>query len=232
MWVSDIVKKIINSSLALVIMAVFFVAAPSVFAATTPATDPIKPAAKTTDADKADAIKKRDARLSANKLKFTVKLAASEETRLKGVCKAAQEKTVALEARAAKSDTERSKVYTAITDELTNLIPRLKAASVDTTEVEKSQSELTALIKTYTTDYAMYKVSLKDLSELDCVADPVAFKSTLETARADRVFIAKDTAAIRAYVSGALKTALKNAAAQLDTSNSNETTAPTVKENQ
>lgn len=232
MWVSDIVKKIINSSLALVIMAVFFVAAPSVFAATTPATDPIKPAAKTTDADKADAIKKRDARLSANKLKFTVKLAASEETRLKGVCKAAQEKTVALEARANKSNVERAKVYTAITSELTTLIPRLKAASVDTTEIEKSQTELASLISTYTTDYNTYLTSLNDLGGLDCVTDPVAFKSTLESARAERVVIAKDTAAVRTYVSGALKTALKNAASQLDTSNSNEATTPTVKENQ
>lgn len=166
----------------------------------------------TTAAAKAAKLKER---IALYKQKHAVNLEKAEEVKLKGVCKAAQKKVARLAARADKSGNLRSNAYKKITSSLGTLVPRIEAAGIDTTTLDKQQANLLDLVETYNTDLANYTTDLQDLSQLDCTADPAAFKSALEAARADRKKVIDDATAIRTYVTVVIKKSLHEAIVDL-----------------
>ncbi len=189
------VKRLTSLSAVIVLVGAVFLVTPVALAAeqsttqtTTTTKTTEKPAAKIAD------------RIAKYKTKQEVKLAAAEELKLKGVCKAAQVKLKKVDTATSEANTDRTKTYAGITKQIDGIITKLKDASVDTKELEANQKALKALIQQYNDDYTVFKTDLTDVSELDCVTDPVAFKSALLVAREDRLTVVKDATAIREYI--------------------------------
>lgn len=197
-------KRLVSLVASLVVLASPVAVGVSAFAATE------TPSSTTT------AIQKRDARIAAYKTKNAVKLAKAEETKLKGVCKAAQTKVTVLSDKSVKNNTARTTAYKIITDQLETIIPRLKDADIDTTDILKDQTKLEELVKTYTAKSLTYSDDLKDLAELDCQTDPAAFKAALLAARTDRPEVAKSAEAIKEYVKSNVKVSLQAAITELE----------------
>lgn len=225
-------KNSFTASGLIVTIGAVFLLTPVALAATsaTPtSTSPSAPSASTTDKTAKPAAKIAD-RVAAYKTKQVVKLQAAEETRLKGSCKAAQLKVKTLSTKSATANTERTKQYEQTATKLSKIITRISDADVDTTDLEAVKKELATKVAQYDSDYTVYKTDLADISELDCVTDPTAFKAALLSARADQLTVQASAKAIRDYVPtikeklAAARDALKQAkASDTDTTTTNPT---------
>jgi len=166
----------------------------------------------TTEGHKTTTMKERVEKLKAD---LKIKLTTVEQDRLKQRCKAAQAVVATLNTRFGKSVTTRSNAYDNLVRHLTDIIAKLKAKNVDTTKLEQEKTTLEAKISTYKADLAKYKEALSDLKDVDCVADPTAFKAALESARTAHQALVADTAAIKSYVVDTIKVTLHDIRAQL-----------------
>lgn len=174
-------------------------------------------------------------RLKAKTAELKIKLSAAEQAKLKASCVAAQAKVKTLGVNVDTGVINRGKAYDELLSHLDKIITKLKAAKVDTVELEKERTELKAKIDTFKTDLAKYKIALDDTKSLGCVADPSSFKTALETARSARTLVATDAAAVRAYVNDTIKPTLKtirttveNKKTTDESSTSDTTTTPTT----
>jgi hypothetical protein len=216
------VKKSLRMSTTVVVSGLLLLATPAALAAqtstspnsasSTPTTSDTTKTEKTTDEPAA----KLTDRLAKYKTRHVVKLLAAEETKLKGVCKAAQVKLKVTDTKTGTANDGRTKIYTGIVKQLDTITSRLKDAEVDTTELVAARKQLHALIDQYNSDYQGYKTELNDLSEMDCVTDPTAFKAALLSTRADRVTMVSDAKDIHDYIS-TVKDALTKAKQALAT---------------
>ncbi len=139
-------------------------------------------------------------RVTQYKTKQAVKLTAAEETKLKGACKAAQAKVTTLAASVDGKNTVREEIYGDVVKQLSTITARIKDADVDTKDLDAVNTELNKKIDQYKADATAFKTELADISEVDCVTDPTAFKAALLTARANRATLVTDATAIREYV--------------------------------
>lgn len=169
-------------------------------------------------ADDAATIKSRVEKL---KTDLKIKLTTVEEARFKERCKAAQGTVGALITRFGTGVIKRTKAYENLSHRLEDLIPKLKAANINTTELEQQKTELDAKIATYNTDLAAYKQALNDLKAFDCVTDPTGFKAALEAARTAHAALMTDATAIRSYVVDTIKPTLSEIRTQLQDKKSN-----------
>lgn len=205
-------KKIVNIASSSLLVLSLFIVAPVVSAATTNTTTP----SSTQNSESADTAEKTPAeRVAAYKTKLAPKLTATQEASLKIKCKPSQGISKVLAAKVVAGDTARVKVYEDITKKLTAITTGLKDADIDTKELVTQQANLAELITTYKKSVKEYTTTLADLNQLDCVADLVGYKATLETARTSRAVVAKDALAVRTYVTDTIKPALKAAQASL-----------------
>lgn len=172
--------------------------------ASTPASDGTKQSTKTLAE-----------RVAEYKTKLATQPTAAQQTTLKAKCKAAQVIGKTLATKVTASDTTRAKAYADIDATLGTIVSRLGDADADIKTLTEQQTKVKELIKTYTTDAAAYSAVLADMNTVDCVADPIAFKATLEVARTDRAALNKDAAAIRTYITDTLKPSLKTAQGSL-----------------
>jgi hypothetical protein len=147
-------------------------------------------------------------RLEKRKTELKTKLATAEKTRLAARCKAAQGKLTSAQSRATAVDTNQYNLYTKTLTHLQELNTKLKAKGVDTAAYEQQLAVLATKVQAYADDLAKYKESLKDLAELDCVADPDAFKASLETSRTLRAKLIADGKDIRSYYTMTIKPTL------------------------
>lgn len=155
-------------------------------------------------------------RLDKYKAAVQKRLDNAEKARLKLRCKASQGHVSSLEGRIKGLETSRQHVYENTTSRLTSLSDKLKAKGVDTTEYDTQIAELKTKIETFNTDLAKYHEAVSDLSQMDCTADPDAFKAALETARTLRSQVVDDGQAIRDYLSNTIKPTLKAIRQQLE----------------
>lgn len=166
-------------------------------------------------------IEKYKAESRANKVTATT---AAEKARLQTKCKASQGRVSSLKGRITGIDTSRTQVYTNLLNRLNTLDDKLEAKQVDTTTYDQQVAELTTKIETYRTTLATYKEAVSDLAELDCTADPEAFKAALATARTTRAELIADGKAVHTYLKDTLKPTLQAIRAQLATTTKQTTT--------
>lgn len=181
-----------------VLAGAFVLATPTVLAVTDAASN--TPSSSPTTAATAKLPEKLADRIAQYKTKQAITLGSAEATKLKGACKAAQAKAKSLALKAAYSTVAREKVYSDITSQLKTITARIKDADIDTKDLQEVSVELAKRIAQYKTDYASYGTSVADISEVDCVTDPTAFKVALLTARTNRATVVADTTAIREYI--------------------------------
>ncbi|MDB5163588.1 MAG: hypothetical protein JWS12_205 [Candidatus Saccharibacteria bacterium] len=149
-----------------------------------------------------------DQRIAERETQFKTTLQVTEKARIELKCTGAQTFLKTIDTRAGEIETNRTKAYSGLQSKLTDLVAKLKAQNIDTTKLE---SELTALkikVTTFNTDLAAYKQALNDLSTMSCKTNPTGFKASLESARAARVKVADDAAAIHGYVKDTIKPTL------------------------
>ncbi len=158
--------------------------------------------ATTTDGSSQKTLEQRVADYKAN---FKQSLSKAQQTTLKAKCKASQGLVSSLSGRVKGIETSRGEVYKHVTDKLASLQVKLQNKDVDTTELQAGIATLQTKISTYKTDLDAYKQDLADLSAMDCVSDPTAFKSALEATRAARLKVATDSTDIHTYVKDTIK---------------------------
>ncbi len=165
-------------------------------------------------------------RVANYKTKQAVKLAAAEETKLKGSCKAAQAKVSALTTKSTAAYTARTKLFTAITTKVTSIKSGLQDAEIETKDLETAEAAFDKAVADYKTAYETLKADLADTAELDCVTDPTAFKAALLTARADRQAMADKAKTVVESIP-AIRAALVTARQELAKASTSDTTEST-----
>lgn len=172
-------------------------------------------------------------RITEYKAALTIAPTTAQQATIKAKCKPAQAINKALITRVTATDKTRVQVYGDVTSILETIVPRIKEAKVDVESLTKQQAELTDIVTEYLTSVATYKTVLSDLDEVDCVADPVAFKATLEAARTARTVVNNSMVAVKQYANETIKPSLAEAKASLsDDTEKDAADATTTKEEQ
>lgn len=190
----------------------------AVLAVDEPATEP-KVAQNQTTAEERNA--KLKERLDKRKAELKVKLSAIQEKRVQTRCKNSQTFTTKISTRATNIEANRSQKHSTVVDRLTTLQNKLEAKNIDSAGLPAQITELKAKIAVFNTDWAAYKEAVADVSEMDCVADPNAFKASLESARASLKKVRADSADIKAYIKTTIKPTLQTIRVQVQQQSSN-----------
>lgn len=164
-----------------------------------------------------------NARLEKRKADRNTRLDFARQARLKNRCKAAQGGLSNISGRIKGLETSRSKVYENLVVRLDKLSERLKTNNLDTAELDRQLAELNNLVETFDTNLAEYSQSAADLAIMDCVADPVAFQASLETAREARALSSENAKAIKAYLANTIKPTLQQLKQQFAQNNNPQT---------
>lgn len=173
-----------------------------------------------TDAQK----KEMNARTEKRKAEAKLKLTAVQQKRIQARCKNAQGLVRSVGVKVKGVETSRTKIHANLVERLTELQTKLDAKNVDTTQLKAEIAELKVKIATFDTDLAAYKQLVADLAELDCTADPAAFKTSLDSARASLQKVRDDAVAVRTYVKDTIKPTLKSIQTQLESAENTSTT--------
>ena len=152
---------------------------------------------------------KLNKRVEDYKAKQQVRLANAEKKKIQTACKASQGHVRSLGAKTNNIKENRRKVFQELGDKLDNLITKLKAKNIDTTELETARAEMQTKAEALDQEIADYQQILSDLTDLDCATDPEAFKAALESARAQREVVAASAKDLRTYVTTNLRDVLK-----------------------
>lgn len=182
-------------------------------------TNPDTPASHTDTSAADDSLQDR---VEKRKARQETRLDAVRERRLKTVCRGAQGRLRAAEARVQGVQRRRTTVYTNLLERLENLSESLKLAGVDTTEYDKQVAELSSKISTFSQHLEEYTQSVSDMVDVDCVADPEAFQASLEAARTSRAELIKEAKEIRTYLTGTVRQTLVNIRQKLNTGSREE----------
>lgn len=161
----------------------------------------------------------RTKRIEAYRQRVTDALSQAEERRIAGLCVAAQAVVGRLQTNLDTVIENRRSRYAVVADKLNELVRKLQAAEVDTTELEAVIAELDALADTVVEAVTEYQTTLTDLAEMDCEADPSGFKAALSAAREQRAEIITSAQGVRSYFVDTIKPLLQTIREQLVASN-------------
>ncbi len=171
--------------------------------------------AQTTEPGSRSSPEELRARLQERKDELKLRLSNAQKTRLQARCKNAQGKLSAVEGRIQGIETSRNEVYGNLVGHLTELSSKLKAKGIDTSQLDMQIVQLEERIAAFKTEFAEYKQAVADLAEMDCEADPEAFKAALEDARSHRKTLHETGQNIRKYVTETIKLTLAVLRAEL-----------------
>jgi len=185
------------------------------------AQEPIDPTITTQQTDSEeepssdDSVTKREERLARYKEKLEERLSAAEERKIRNSCKAAQVITGKLAQNADTVRAVRERAYTQVNEKLTNLVEKLQAASVDTTELEAAIESMAEITEEFFAAMEEYQTAIDDLSAMDCEENPEEFKAALEEAKRLRVTVISSSQSLRKYANETLKPILQSIRAEL-----------------
>lgn len=182
-------------------------------AAPTPATPPPGSTAQTNMPD--DSKLTLQQRLEKRKSEQNIKLSAADQVRLKQRCKSAQGQITSLDARLKGALAARNQAYDEVVARLEKLAASLKDNGGDAGALTNAINDLRVRVEQFKTNGRNLELLMSDLAAMDCAADPLAFKSSLETARAQIVKIAKSTQDIHAFINNDVKPKLQQLRASL-----------------
>ncbi len=154
-------------------------------------------------------------RIAKFKTDFKVSLTSAQQSKIKLRCTASQTTVGSLNVKFSDKVKVRTQAYTELGKHLSDIITKLKAAKIDTTQLQDQKTVLDTKISNYKTDLDKYTQALSDIKSVACVSDPAAFQAALDAARAAHQTLTTDAADIRSYVTGTIKTTLKTLRTQL-----------------
>lgn len=170
----------------------------------------------TAEADPATQEKQRAERITKHKAEIKTKLTTVQQKRVQSRCKNAQTQLKVVTDKAIKTQANRDKIHTDLITKLTNLEVKLAASGVDTAEFKAQIADLQTKIDTFKSDSATYIQAAQDTASLDCQADPVGFKASLDASRASLKKLQADAVAIRTTFAQEIKPRLAAAKAKLE----------------
>jgi len=173
----------------------------------------------------------REKRVEAYKDKLRTNLNQSEQNKLKATCASAQGNIKSLTSRINNFSSKRATVFENLKTKMTNLLTRLETSGVDTSSLLAPLTGLQTQVQDFSTDLDDYQIILTDLSEMDCTADPTAFKAALEEAREKRVELKQQTDTIKAYFAETIKPILQTIKSDLMTKTESTTSSETAGDN-
>ena len=156
-------------------------------------------------------------RVAKRKTELKTKLTTVQQKRVQSRCKNAQTLLKVTIEKATKVQANRDKIHADLLNKLTNLETKLVASGVDTTELKAQITDLQTKVNTFKTDSAAYIQAAQDTAATDCQTDPVAFKASLEDARATLKKLQVDAVAIRTTFAQEIKPRLADAKSKLET---------------
>ena len=155
-------------------------------------------------------------RVAKRKSELKTTMTTVQQKRLVSRCKNAQTLLKVTVDKATKIQTSRDKIHTDLLDKLTKLEAKLATSGVDTTELKAQIDALKVKIDTFKADTTAYLQAAQDTADLDCQADPVGFKASLEAARASLKKLQADAVAIRTTFAQDIKPRLAAAKTKLE----------------
>lgn len=164
----------------------------------------------------------RQERIKSLKDKSTERINASEIRRIEARCVNAQQKLTNLSVRLGDSLERRTVAYQNITSRLNELLLKLQVAGVDTTELELAVNEMTSILNESIASADNFVQNLSDVTEVECVSDPEAFKLLLDEARQRRVEIVSFQSEIQAVKNEKVKPILQSIRESLSPESVNE----------
>lgn len=170
----------------------------------------------TTEPDTATQEKQRAERITKHKAEVKTKLTTAQQKRVQSRCKNAQTQLKVVTEKAIKTQANRDKIHTNILTKLTNLEVKLATSGADTTDFKAQIADLQTKIDTFKSDSATYIQAAQDTAALDCQADPVGFKASLDASRASLKKLQVDAVAIRTTLAQEIKQRLATAKAKLE----------------
>lgn len=179
-----------------------------------------KAVATTADSDKTTVVDpaKIKERADRRAIDFKIKLDKTQETRLKFRCKASQAVLVKAKARSVEIKTRRLQHYSNVSEKVAGLVEKLKATGANTDELSAAQALIAPQVLALSTAFTEYQQALDDSINIDCVTYPIAFKASLEAARAQHELVGKAYIALRKAISDNLQPALVNAKKTIESS--------------
>ena len=104
---------------------------------------------------------------------------------------------------------------------LNKLQTKLSGQGVDTTQLAAEITALKEKIDTFNNDLGAYRETLSDIANMDCEADPSAFKASLDQARESLKKVHADAVDIRTYVKDTIKPTLQTIRSGLENAETN-----------
>lgn len=150
------------------------------------------------------------------------KITAAEERRIEARCSNAQNRIQQLQTRQNAAIENRQELYLRVSSRLTEIVQKLQAANVDTTELEVAVDEMTSTITESLNFIEEYTQSLADISDMDCAADPQGFKALLDNSRKNRVEILSGYSEIQVVKNEKVKPILQSIRESLSPESVNE----------
>jgi hypothetical protein len=207
-------KKIITGLAVFIFVAV---AVPSAVSAQQ--NNPVTNSNNTTTQSSEDKDTERQLRIEEAK-KNEVRITATEERRIAGLCKASQTVVARVQTKMQKTAETRTTRYEAVSKKLDTLVAKLKAASIDTTELEAAIAVMDEKIATHLSTLLInHQTALADLAEMDCASDPSGFKALLSEVRSQRAALVDQANELKSLVTVEVKTILNKIKIQLGTNN-------------
>lgn len=177
---------------------------------------------QSTEAEETTTTKTLAERLAERKEKLQTKLTNAQQNRLKARCKAAQGLLGSLGTRVKGVEKNRTALYDKVVEKLNGLVTRI-GDQADTAELQAQIAVLEEKIAAFKTDITAYKQAISDLAEMDCVADPTAFRASLDEAKTLHAALLQTSKDIRAYINDAIKPTLQTIRAELAAAKEEET---------
>lgn len=154
-------------------------------------------------------------RIQKRKTELKTKLTTAQQKRVQSKCKNAQGILKNNTTRANTVDKNRKNIHANMVERLTSLETKLAAKELDTTAFKAQITALEAKVETFNTDMTVYLQAVADTSQLDCAADPVAFKASLDASRTALQKVRTDAVDIRTHVINNVKPELLKLRTQL-----------------
>jgi len=147
-------------------------------------------------------------RLEERKNNLATRLTDFQKQQVSAGCKAAQAKIELAQEKVNGKPQERAQRYASTLENLTRLSVKLKTKEIDTATLDTQIAELKTLVENHSTALNEFGQQLGDMVDMDCEADPEAFKATLDQAREDRKGITQHSADVKNFLATKIKPTL------------------------
>jgi hypothetical protein len=157
-------------------------------------------------------------RITERKNTLKLQISTAQSQKIVSKCAAAQKLIKSITAEDNNSANKRKLVYTNISTRLAKVIDGLNKQSA---QLKTLQAQFNDTANQYLIDASTYKMTMEDLSEMNCSADPAGFMATLTSARQLRVKLASEVGQV-ASVKNSLVQAMATATAAYNTPKTQE----------